>query len=542
MSLYKNCSQVQIRWIHIYLYLLQKLSKSHFGINISNISFDELKNASRSLIAKKMALSLIEKIRMNQRLLKSDLKFLKIITKTKSDYSKKIEILKSHHQFDKVIDKDFVLGLCEDENKVLYELNNGFSIIKSISLVWHNNMSKALETVSGIIDERNVINSGFTKDFPGFINLNINADPIIIGEQLAHETTHLLFENILYFDTKVNTYIRQIPPVFSVFAKKPRSAELVLHGLFSYTSVFVYWNALIELYPKEKARIQKRKNQVLIYINEAIKDLNNVLSNKDWSKVKTIYKKVCPVFNEKFWDTRISNKKLKINKSIHLDLKRHLNDIEIAELILAIEGNKVSRISIPINKVKELIDVVHKLPIYYCFSNYIFSSKSDSQINDFQNVISSIYNLDTHYKEDIDIHIYFSNNKLKLRQSYVLDQSDESATLFKTPKCCQEFFKNNWEYAVKKYQGDLTRVYFENINKIIIKVNLLYNPIPMYFGMGLCWHFPCSLNCKKTQKIIDQRIDILKKYKIIYNNLMKINKYYIEFSIEKGYILKNNKE
>jgi len=292
------------------LYLLQQLSKSHLGINISNITFDELKNASRSLITKKTALSLIEKIRMNHRLLKSDLNFLKIITKTKSDNSKKIEILKSRHQFDKVIDKDFVLGLCEDENKVLDELNNGFSIIKSISLVWHNKMSKVLETVSGIVDERNVINSGFTKDFPGFINLNINADPIIIGEQIAHETTHLLFENILYFDKKVNSYIRQIPPVFSVFAKKPRSAELVLHGLFSYTSVYVYWDALLNLYPKEKVRIQKRKNQVIVYINEAIKDLNNVLSDKDWNKIKIIYKKMCPVFIEKFWDTRISEKKI----------------------------------------------------------------------------------------------------------------------------------------------------------------------------------------------------------------------------------------
>ncbi len=537
MSLYKNCSQVQIRWIHIYLYLLQKLSKSHLGINISNISFDDLKNASRSLIAKKTALSLIEKIRMNHRLLKSDLKFLKIITKAKSDNNKKIEILKSRHQFHKVIDKDFVLGLCDDENKVQDELNKGFSIIKSISLVWFDKMYKVLETVSGIMDEKNVINSGFTKDFPGFINLNINADPNIIGEQLAHETTHLLFENILYFDKNVSSYIRQIPPVFSVFAKKPRSAELVLHGLFSYTSVYVYWDSLLHLYPKEKARIQKRKNQVLVYINEAIKDLNNVLNDKDWNKIKIIYKKICPVFKEKLWNTQFYNKKSKINKAILIELKRHLNDIEIAELILAIEGNKVSRISIPINKVKELIDIVHKLPIYYCFSNYIFSSKSDSQINDFQNVISSIYNLDTHYKEDIDIHIYFSSNMLKLKQSYILDQSDESATLFKTPKCCQEYFNKNWEYAVKKYHGDLSRLYFENEKRGIIKDNLLYNPIPMYYGMGFCWHFPCSLDCNKTKKVIDERIKILKKYKNIFNNLFKINEYSLSFNLKNGYKL-----
>lgn len=484
MSLYKNCSQVQIRWIHIYLYILQKLTKSHAQINISDISFDQLQNASRNLIAKKMALSLIEKIRMNKKLIKSDLHFLKIITNS-TNY-KKIELIKNHYQFDKVLDKDFIFNLCDDENKVLSELNKGFTIIKSISLRWYNKMYQVVETVSGISDKRNVINSGFTKDFPGFINLNINADPIIIGEQLAHETTHLLFENILYFDKKTSTYIRQIPPVFSVFAKKPRSSELVIHGLFSYTSVYVFWDALIPLFPSEKLLIQKRKKQVLEYINEAVGDLNNVLNSRDWKRIINIYKKICPIFDQNIWNTEISFKKVKINKSILIQLQYHLNDIEIAELILAIEGNKVSRISIPIKKVRYLIPIIHKLQTFYCFSNYIFSSKSDNQINDFQNVISSIYNLDTHFNEDIDIHIYFSNSVLKLKKSYLLDQTDQSATLYKTPKCCQDFFNKNWEYSVQKYKGDLSRLYFENTNKGIIKDNLLYNPIPMYFGMGFC--------------------------------------------------------
>jgi hypothetical protein len=514
---------------------LQKLTKSYAQIDISDISFDELKKASRNLIAKKMALNLIEKIRMNKKLIKSDLQFLKIITNS-TNY-KKIELIKHHYQFDKVLDKDFILGLCDDENKVLFELNKGFSIIKSISLGWYNKMYQVLETVSGISDKRNIINSGFTKDFPGFINLNINADPIIIGEQLAHETTHLLFENILYFDKKTSSYIRQIPPVFSVFAKKPRSSELVIHGLFSYTSVYVFWDALIPLFPSEKLRIQKRKKQVLEYINEAVGDLNNVLNRRDWIRIINIYKKICPIFNQNIWNTEISFKKVKINKSILIQLQHHLNDIEIAELILAIEGNKVSRISIPINKVRDLIPIIHKLQIFYCFSNYIFSSKSNNQINDFQNVISSIYNLDTHFNEDIDIHIYFSNSKLKLKKSYVLDQSDQSASLFKTPKCCQNFFKKNWEYSVQKYKGDLSRLYFENINNVIIKDNLLYNPIPMYFGMGFCWHFPCSINCRKTYKLIDVRIKILMKYKLIYNNLIRIKNFNLSYNLKNGYKL-----
>jgi hypothetical protein len=184
-----------------------------------------------------------------------------------------------------------------------------------------------------------------------------------------------------------------------------------------------------------------------------------------------------------------------------------------------------------------LIPIIHKLQTFYCFSNYLFSSKSDNQINDFQNVISSIYNLDSHFKEDIDIHIYFSNSKLKLKKSYVLDQSDQSASLFKTPKCCQNFFKKNWEYSVQKYKGDLSRLYFENTNNVIIKDNLLYNPIPMYFGMGLCWHFPCSLNCNKTYKLINERIKILMKYKLIYNKLLRIKHYNLSYNSKNGYKL-----
>ena len=110
--------------------------------------------------------------------------------------------------------------------------------------------------------------------------------------------------------------------------------------------------------------------------------------------------------------------------------------------------------------------IIHDLPVYYCFSNYIFTSKSDNKINDFQNIISSIYNLDTHINDNLDIHIYFSKNKNNLINSFILDQKDESATLFKTPKCCQKFFNKHWDSAVKKYNGDLTMLYFKNRKKI----------------------------------------------------------------------------
>jgi hypothetical protein len=534
MYQFKDCSPVQIRWIHIYLYILRQFNESNSKIKLDQISFENLKAASRDLSVKKKALELIEKKRANKVILKSDYIFLDLLLKSANKEFNKLEILKSKHGFEKVIDNDFIDGICDNEKLVISEVEKGLEVIKRISSIWYKNMVDVLENISGIYDERNIINSGFTKDFPGFINLNINADPLIIGEQLAHETTHLVFENHLYFTNDTKEYIKSIPPIYSIFAKKPRSAELVLHGLYSYTSVYIYWDKLTTLFPLDK-RIEKRKKQVQIYIDAAINDLNNVLKPNDWVRIKNIYKKICPIFDHNIWNSTIQ-KKVITDKTISR-LGKYLNDIEIAEVLLAIEGNKVSRISKPINCIKDLMKIIHELPVYYCFSNYIFTSKSDNKINDFQNIISSIYNLDTHINDNLDIHIYFSKNKNNLINSFILDQKDESATLFETPKCCQTFFNKHWDAAVKKYNGDLTMLYFKNGKKTLLTDNLQYNPIGMYFGLGFCWHFPCSLDCSNTKKIINARMQILKKYKLIFNRLSRINNYNLEYDPQKGYSL-----
>jgi len=534
MYQFKDCSPVQIRWIHIYLYILRQFNESNSKIKLDQISFENLKAASRDLSVKKKALELIEKKRANKVILKSDYIFLDLLLKSANKEFNKLEILTSKHGFEKVIDNDFINGICDNESLVINEVEKGLEVIKKISSIWHKNMVDVLENISGIYDERNIINSGFTKDFPGFINLNINADALIIGEQLAHETTHLVFENHLYFTNDTKEYIKSIPPIYSIFAKKPRSAELVLHGLYSYTSVYIYWNKLTTLFPLDK-RIEKRKKQVLIYIDAAINDLNNVLKPNDWVRIKNIYKKICPIFDHNIWNSTIQ-KKVITDKTIS-KLTKYLNDIEIAEVLLAIEGNKVSRISKPINYIKDLMKIIHELPVYYCFSNYIFTSKSDNKINDFQNIISSIYNLDTHINDNLDIHIYFSKNKTNLINSFILDQKDESATLFKTPKCCQTFFNKHWDAAVKKYNGDLTMLYFKKGKKTTITDNLQNNPVGMYFGLGFCWHFPCSLDCSNTKKVINARIKILRKYKLIFNRLNRINKYNLEYDPQKGYSL-----
>ena len=200
----------------------------------------------------------------------------------------------------------------------------------------------------------------------------------------------------------------------------------------------------------------------------------------------------------------------------------------MCRITFGIGGNKVSRISKPISQIPQIINVIDSLQVFYCFSNYVFNSDEDKSINNFHNTISNTYNLnnlDTYMNYDLNIHIYFSHNQKDLLNAFFLDKKDKCAPLFKTPKCCENYFNKNWNSAVKSYGGDMTKYYFRNIKKGKITRELKYNPVPMYFDLGFCWHFPCDLNCKQTKKIIDERIEILRKYPIILKKL-EVSNYY----------------
>jgi len=533
---------VQIRWVHIYLTLIKKLAIGGHKKSLDEICIENLISASNNLEIKKEALILNENLRGQKELQKDDIEFLNKFKNYEFELNKEISIITSNDRFESAIDHEFVDELCNDKDLVLIKVDQALSLINNISTKWKFKIEEAIQTIAGLEDDFNVINSGFTKDFPGFISLNINADCSIVGEQIAHESTHLLFDNQVYFNSNFREEIRKIPPVYSVFAKKPRSVELVLHGLFSYTSVYLFWDNLDKLDPDERSRSIKRKSQVLIYIESAVKSLNNVLTNSQWIKILNIYKTICPIFKTNLWNIQ-SEKKVITEKTLN-NLEMSLNNIECAELLLALEGNKVSRISKPISQIPKIINVIDSLPVFYCFSNYVFNSDEDESINSFHNTISNTYNLnnlDSYLNYDLNIHIYFSHNQKDLLSAFFLDKKDKCAPLFKTPKCCENYFNKNWNSAVKKYGGDMTKYYFRNIKKGEIIRELKYNPVPMYFGLGLCWHFPCNLDCIQTKKIIDERIEILAKYPKFLKKIEVSNYYELLIDQNLNYKLKKNK-
>ena len=86
----------------------------------------------------------------------------------------------------------------------------------------------------------------------------------------------------------------------------------------------------------------------------------------------------------------------------------------------------------------------------------------------------------------------------------------------------------------------MIKYYFRNFKKGKIIIELKYNPVLMFFGLVLCWHFSCNLNLIQTKKIIDEKIEILEKYPRFLENL-EVSNYY-ELLIDENLDYKLNKK
>jgi hypothetical protein len=527
-----------MRWYYLLLYVIMEMAKDQSGKSTPLLLFtsDKIKTASGRLEVRKICINVLERLRVGKRIhLKLISAMIRLINLA-SNSTHGITAIATHDGFDDVLDYDFHNGLVDDKALVLHRLRSGLDMIGLVSDKWELNATEVISSVFGLNDFRNSINSGFTHDAPGFMSFNINCDPEVIGEQIVHETTHLLFDNLLFFNDNVRKFVSCIPPIFSPFANKPRTAEYVIHGLFSYTSVFIYWK---ELQEKGLDRLDISGQRIRIvreYIYSAVRNLANVLDNRDWLRLDKIYKSLTHMQASGVWDYGNAMPSNIIPGEVLRLIDGKFSNIEKAEIILALEGQKVSRISKSINSLREVIETLNRLRIRYCFSNFLFESESDEGLNDFSNRITKLHNLDSVESTHLDIHIYLSKHRSDLLKSYSLDVDDRSGDLFGIPTCCQFFFYQNWDKSVRKYNGDLARVIYGAAGFTISDAHL-YSPVSMYFDSGYCWHFPCSPRCEATRRVVDKRMAVMKKYPELHAKLLFIERNTVRFDPLQGYLL-----
>jgi hypothetical protein len=188
-----------------------------------------------------------------------------------------------------------------------------------------------------------------------------------------------------------------------------------------------------------------------------------------------------------------------------------LNQQTVAEIFLALVGNKFSRVT---GHSSVISQVAHTLRI-----PFFVSSQSIKPINDFLLRDFSNRSIPGEYIRDIDkscdVYSYFGGDVGDQVMLSVLDQLNMAGAYLGIPSCCRAFFFNSWDAACRDHDGDLAFLLFSSqpnwSNSGAISVAWQCNPYGMYAGGGLTWHFPCSITCAETIRIVNERFDIISK-------------------------------
>lgn len=201
---------------------------------------------------------------------------------------------------------------------------------------------------------------------------------------------------------------------------------------------------------------------------------------------------------------------LEISQKSRLDKKQYCHDflnlqdcVEIAE---ALDDRKVSRLTLT---VYDAIKLQEQLNIPILISNHSILETNDSVIGNFSNVGNvgvKLKYLDCENLKNAFVNVFISSNWAEALLCATLDVTNRAGHLLGIPKCCREWFRDNWSKALEKCDGDLAFFLIRNqFPKQSIEVCTLTNPFSVYFGGSLISHFPCAIDCEMTKKLALRR-------------------------------------
>ena len=393
----------------------------------------------------------------------------------------------------------------------------GIALLHQLELDFLVELAESVDLIIGINGEWACIQAFSNPYFPGFMAFNVNAPPVILAEQQVHEATHIVLSAKLSVKGEYADLTNKSIAAFSPFTDSVRTLDRVIHGVISYASVLKLWEALsknpsllndqgncINEDPIEIIldRISIVSNRIIL----AIQCIKDVLSEHEFSLFASLYSEFYDNF-EDLLKNNISRTELLESAGYSLDISS-LNPIQQAELLFSQIGNKVSRISVPMSNIKHLgfalTGATHVVP-----SSWVVNPILDENLNGFSNVcLSESHVLDS--TNSSEVHLYLGNKIEFVQEAARLDFIGKAGPILGIPNCCCDFFANNWESQLSN-GGDLFALLVrKNSHDGIVKMPRELDFSAMYRGGGLCWHFPCSIDCQPSIEIIRRRREILK--------------------------------
>lgn len=403
-----------------------------------------------------------------------------------------------------------------DEQRLISAWHKGIEVLGTVCPRLFGVVNDSVFLFLGINNKWGEIEAFSSPKSPGFIAIGINNPPILLAEEILHEAIHVYLWALLAERQDISDIWAKIPPVYSPFSRSPRPAVRVLHGIASYYAVLCFWESVA----------QNEKNYEWF---------GNNFTDEQWckkiihSRIGTLTARLSDAFfvlrqATKHSDILVQKSMTFLDKNIDFSRFSHpsnysrlnniakilpnvVNPIERAEILLAIHGNKVSRVSVPF-RIASLIgeNLIGKAPVL--FSESVFCSKQDVNLGGFSNTIQSEKNILNADLKD-EIFCYIGRDAQSVQVAQKMDVKNMAGHFYEIPECCQIFFRMNWDKIRSCHCGDSFGFLLQKNDNGILIADKNCNAAAMYFGGGLCWHFPCNLRCKATSKLISERKRIM---------------------------------
>lgn len=188
-----------------------------------------------------------------------------------------------------------------------------------------------------------------------------------------------------------------------------------------------------------------------------------------------------------------------------------LNNQSVAEILLALAGTKVSRLTAPASDIR-LISQALDYPVFIAGRSLV--PIADLTLCGFSNQ-SSDGGLVSDLAGKREVYAYFGGDLADRAVLSVLDRLNAGGSYLGIPACCRSFFSATWEPCLEQHSGDLAFTLISSHPEWSsgrpLQIPWQCNPYGMYGGGGLLWHFPCSLWCQHTIDLVDARYRLLER-------------------------------
>ena len=405
-----------------------------------------------------------------------------------------------------VQDSEFV----DDPFRVVDALESGLVLLRDAWPEGYSTISTVVDLCLGLEGPRGHTRSFSNVNLPGLVTISINNPAALIAEQLVQEATVMELALIIEEDGELGECLSSLPACHSPFTGRVSTAERVLHGIASYTRTERFWNSLIDHSERLPGWLDREPPHCMPLVSNRISEARERV-RLGWAALQ-----VCLTEDEAASTEDVFIRAVGSPPSTYpepLTPAYELPDallppVQRAEILLARSGAKSSRIGIGTRDERTQMALLRS-GVPHCYSSLAFTSATESRLESFSNTFSDSCNVLDAEAGDESL-CYLADSPERARRAMELDAHEAAGEVFGIPDCCITFFRRNWS-RIRSQGGDLFAELLgrQGQKKKTISMRWQCNTVAMYFGGGLCWHFPCGLHCKNTANVVKNRLATL---------------------------------